>query len=68
MTSFRDPVEALTPEVVWEGFALRDRYGIFYWDAAIIAAASALGCTRIWSEDLGDGQDYAGVVVNNPFP
>jgi len=26
-----------------------------------------MGCTEIISEDLGDGQDYAGVRVINPF-
>ena len=52
--------------VVWAAFALRDRYGISYWDAAILAA-QALGCRTVWSEDLDDGQDYGGIVVRNPF-
>jgi predicted nucleic acid-binding protein len=43
------------------------RWGISYWDAAIIEAARALGCTQVLTEDLNDGQDYAGVVVVNPF-
>jgi DNA-binding transcriptional MerR regulator len=38
-----------------------------YWDAAIIEAARALGCTHVLSEDLSDGQDYGGVRVTNPF-
>ena len=43
------------------------RYRISYWDAAIIEAARALGCDVVLSEDLSDGQDYAGVRVENPF-
>ena len=43
------------------------RYQIGYYDAAIIAAAKQLGCTKLHSEDLNDGQDYDGVHVENPF-
>ena len=43
------------------------RYQIGYYDAAILAAARLLGCTKVHSEDLNDGQDYDGVHVENPF-
>src|SRR5271163_485213 len=43
------------------------RYGISYWDAAILSAAEALGCTLLYSEDLSDGQLYGAVRVINPF-
>jgi predicted nucleic acid-binding protein len=46
---------------------LCDRYRIGYYDAAILAAAKQLGCTKVYSEDLNDGQDYDGVRVANPF-
>jgi predicted nucleic acid-binding protein len=46
---------------------LRHRFGISYWDAAIIEAARALGCHTVLSEDLGEGTDYSGVTVENPF-
>jgi predicted nucleic acid-binding protein len=42
------------------------RYQIGYYDAAILAARQ-LGCTKVHSEDLNDGQDYDGVRVENPF-
>ena len=32
-----------------------------------LAAAERAGCTRVYSEDLSDGQDYDGVTVLNPF-
>src|ERR1700761_3123211 len=44
-----------------------ERYSISYWDAAILSAAQALGSETVYSEDLKDGQVYAGVRVMNPF-
>ena len=43
------------------------RFGVSYWDAAILEAARSLGCDLVLSEDLGDGRNYAGVRVENPF-
>ena len=43
------------------------RHQISYWDAAIIAAAEALGAREFYSEDLNDGQMYGSVRVVNPF-
>jgi predicted nucleic acid-binding protein len=45
----------------------RQRFQLSYWDAAIIEASRAMGCTQVLSEDLSDGQDYGGVQVANPF-
>jgi predicted nucleic acid-binding protein len=63
----RFPTADLTPPVMRAAFEIRDRFGISYWDAAIIEAARALGCGVVLSEDLSDGRDYAGVRVENPF-
>lgn len=46
---------------------LSQRYQIAYWDAAIIAAAEAMDCDAVYSEDLNSGQDYGGVLMINPF-
>ncbi len=43
------------------------RFAISYWDAAILAAAEALGAHTVYSEDLNDGQQYGLVRVVNPF-
>jgi len=43
----------------------RYRYGLY--DALIIAAASDAGCTRLYSEDLQNGQQIDGVTIQNPF-
>jgi predicted nucleic acid-binding protein len=53
--------------VFWSALEIRKRYGISYWDSAILAAAIELGCGTVFSEDLNDGQSYAGVKVVNPF-
>ena len=45
----------------------RVRFGISYWDAAILEAGRALGCTVVLSEDLDDATDYDGIRVTNPF-
>jgi predicted nucleic acid-binding protein len=42
-------------------------WGISYWDALIVVAAQAGGCTRLLTEDLADGATYGTVRVENPF-
>jgi predicted nucleic acid-binding protein len=56
-----------TLQVFEAALQLCDRYQIGYYDAAILAAAKQLGCTKVHSEDLNEGQDYDGVRVENPF-
>jgi len=63
----RFPVQETTVGVMLAAISTRQRFGISYWDAAILEAARALDCKVVLSEDLSDGQDYAGVRVENPF-
>lgn len=63
----RFPVQEMTVEVMVAAFATRRRFGISYWDAAIIEASRVLGCAIVLSEDLDTGTDYDGVRVENPF-
>ncbi|MCU0751284.1 MAG: PIN domain-containing protein [Akkermansiaceae bacterium] len=58
---------SITPEILDAALLARERWGISYWDAAIIEAARSAGCDTVLSEDLNDGQDYGGVRVVNPF-
>ncbi len=60
-------VQEITTAVMLAALATRQRFGISYWDAAILEAGRALGCDVVLSEDLGAGEDYAGVRVENPF-
>jgi predicted nucleic acid-binding protein len=63
----RFPVQDLTTGIMMAALHTRQRFQLSYWDAAIIEASRAMGCAEVLSEDLNDGQDYAGVRVTNPF-
>jgi predicted nucleic acid-binding protein len=63
----RFPVQPITADVVRAAMATKERFGLSYWDAAILEAARALGCAVVLSEDLQHGGDYDGVAVDNPF-
>lgn len=60
-------VQAVTLGVFRDAVSIRRRFGLSYWDAAILAAAKALGCDTVYSEDMSAEQDYGGVRVVNPF-
>lgn len=63
----RFPVQTITLEVMRAAFAVRERFGLSYWDSAILAAARATGCNVVFSEDLNPEQDYDGLQVVDPF-
>lgn len=65
LTRFR--IQDLTLQVVYSAFDVRDRFGLSYWDSAILAAARASGCRTVYSEDFNPSQDYDGLRVVNPF-
>jgi predicted nucleic acid-binding protein len=39
----------------------------FYWDSAIVAAALALGCRELYTEDMQNGLVINGLRLINPF-
>ena len=61
------PVQDVTIDLFRAGAVICERFQLSYWDGAILAAARALGCDVLYSEDLNAGQDYDGVRVVNPF-
>jgi predicted nucleic acid-binding protein len=63
----RYPVQDNTSAVTLAAMETRARFGLSYWDAAVVEAARASGCSTLLSEDLSDGSDYDGVQVENPF-
>lgn len=63
----RFPVAAINVELMEASLRIANRFRISLWDAALIEAARAMGCRVVLSEDLNAGQDYDGVVVQNPF-
>ncbi|MCY4475094.1 MAG: PIN domain-containing protein [Chloroflexi bacterium] len=60
-------VQPVTLDVFHEAVSTSHRFGISYWDGAILAAVRAQGCDAVYSEDLSSEQDYDGVQVINPF-
>jgi predicted nucleic acid-binding protein len=54
-------------EVVESAWRIESRWGLSFWDAAIVASARAAGCQHLLSEDLADEQTMSGVTVFNPF-
>jgi len=63
----RFPVQVTSVDVMRAALATRIRFGISYWDAAILEAARALACSVVLSEDLDLATDYDGVRVEDPF-
>lgn len=61
------PTQDITVELFNTATAIRARFGVSYWDAAILAAAKLMGCEAVYSEDLSHEQDYDAVTVINPF-
>lgn len=61
-----DPVvvDASVIEAAWR---LRKRFSLSFWDALIVGAAQAAGCSHLLTEDLSHGQDLDGVRVVSPF-
>ncbi len=61
------PMVEVTGQEILSAILMEERYGISFWDALIVAAASSCGAKVLYTEDLNDGQEYGGVVVRNPF-
>jgi predicted nucleic acid-binding protein len=61
------PCQAIDHQLVRIAIEQSERFAISYWDAAILAAAEALGTDTVYSEDLSHGQRYGRVRVVNPF-
>lgn len=63
----RFTIQDITLPIVRASLALKERFGLSYWDCAIIEAARAAGCDAVLSEDMSHGQDFNGVQIINPF-
>ena len=60
-------VQDITFDLFLAAIAISRRFRLSYWDGAILAAAGAVGCDAVYSEDLSSAQDYDGLRVINPF-
>jgi predicted nucleic acid-binding protein len=66
-TWLRFPIQETTLPVMLGALEIKAAHSLSYWDAAIVAAARALGCRELLSEDMSHGQVIDGVRVVNPF-
>ncbi|HEU5451456.1 MAG TPA: hypothetical protein VFU76_05695, partial [Terriglobales bacterium] len=58
---------SISASILQRAWDVEDEYRLSFWDALIVAAAKASSCRYLLTEDLQAGQDFAGVVVVNPF-
>jgi predicted nucleic acid-binding protein len=63
----RFAVQDITLPILMGALEIRAAHGLSYWDSAIVAAARALGCGELLSEDMSHGQQIDGVLIVNPF-
>lgn len=63
----RFPIQETSLDIVKAALEICGRHRLSYWDAAIIAAAQALGCEQLLSEDMQDGRRIGCVIIVNPF-
>ena len=61
------PIQEMTLDLFHDAVTISERFGLSYWDGAILAAARNLGCEAVYSEDMSSEQDYDGIRVINPF-
>jgi predicted nucleic acid-binding protein len=66
-TWLRFEVQEITLPVMIGALEIKATYGLSYWDAAILAAARALGCRELLTEDMAHGREVEGIRISNPF-
>jgi predicted nucleic acid-binding protein len=66
-TWMRFRVQEITLSILTGALEIKAAHGFSYWDSAIIAAARALGCRELYTEDMTHGREVEGVTIINPF-
>jgi predicted nucleic acid-binding protein len=66
-TWLRFRVQENTVAILLGALELTAEHGFSFWDSAILAAARALGCRDLYSEDFQHGREVDGVRIINPF-
>ena len=60
-------IQDMTLPILHTALRIRKAHGFSFWDSAIVAAALALGCDRVYTEDLTHGQMVEGLAIVDPF-
>ena len=60
-------IQDMTLPILHTALRIRKAHGFSFWDSAIVAAALALGCDRVYTEDMTHGQMVDGLAIVDPF-
>src|SRR5205823_1516197 len=63
----RFPVQEMTLALFGRALEIKAAHRFSYWDSAIIAAAQALGCRELYTEEMSHGRQVEDVTIVNPF-
>lgn len=63
----RFPVQDISVPIVMAALGIQAAHGFSYWDSVIIAAAQAMGCREVLTEDMTHGRRVGEVTIINPF-
>jgi predicted nucleic acid-binding protein len=63
----RFPVQEISFAIVNSALEIHQAHGFSYGDSAIIAAAQALGCRQLLSEDMSHGRRVGDLAILDPF-
>jgi len=63
----RFQVQEITLSIFDSALRIKASHRLSFWDSAIISAAGALGCRRLYSEDMSHGRKIERVRIVNPF-
>ncbi|MFL6195040.1 MAG: PIN domain-containing protein [Thermoanaerobaculia bacterium] len=53
--------------MIFDAIEIGRRFRLSFWDALVVQAALAAGCSRLLTEDLQHGQKIGNLTVENPF-
>jgi predicted nucleic acid-binding protein len=63
----RFKIQENTLAILFSALEIKQAHDFSYWDSAILAAARALGCREVYSEDMTHGRMVEGMTILNPF-
>jgi len=66
-TWLRFNVQDVTLPIMLGALEIKAQHQLSYWDAAVVAAARALGCKELLSEDMSNGRIIEGIFIRDPF-
>jgi predicted nucleic acid-binding protein len=61
------PVAVIDYSLIRAAIELAGKHRLSFWDALVIVAADRSGASRLYTEDLQDGQRILGLEIVNPF-